>query len=57
MKLLFSVTGIIGQVLSVKIKDGNSNIDYFAGGKVEVSASGAIIEDTISLTASSVARL
>lgn len=48
-----SITGMISQVLSVKIKDGNSDIDYFAGGRVEISSSGAIVEDTISLTASS----
>jgi hypothetical protein len=48
-----SVSGVIGQVLSVTVKDGNSNIDYFAGGRVETSATGAIVEDTISLTSSS----
>ena len=48
------VSGSIAQVLSVKLQSGSQATDYFAGGRVQISASGAIAEDTISLTASSV---
>ena len=43
------VSGSVGQVLSVKLQDGNPNIDYFAGGKVEISTIGAIMETSTSI--------
>jgi hypothetical protein len=43
----------ISKVLSVKLANGDSRIDYFAGGKVEIDTQGAITENTISLTSSS----
>ncbi len=38
----------VGQVLSVKLQDGSSDIDYFAGGRVEIDTTGAIQETQIS---------
>jgi hypothetical protein len=48
------VSGGIEQVLSITVKDGDPNVDYFAGGTVEINSSNAISEDTISLSSSSV---
>jgi hypothetical protein len=49
-----SVSGNIEKVLGITVKDGDPNIDYFAGGRIETSSSGAISEETISLSSSSV---
>jgi hypothetical protein len=48
------VAGNAGKIISVKLANGNQKIDYFAGGRLELSSTGATVEDTISLTASSV---
>jgi hypothetical protein len=45
--------GSISQVISVKLQNGDPNIDYFAGGRVEIDTTGAISEGTLSLTSSS----
>lgn len=39
----------IAQVLSVKLKYGDPNIDYFVGGKVEIDTQNAIQEEAISI--------
>lgn len=46
--------GRIGKVLSVTLAAGNPNMDYFSGGKVELSTIGAILETAISTNASTV---
>jgi len=38
----------ISQVLSVKLKNGDPNVDYFVGGKVEIDTQNAIQEEAIS---------
>lgn len=43
-----SVSGRVGQVISVKLQNGDQSIDYFAGGKVETSTQGAIVEEAVS---------
>lgn len=48
------VSSPIGQVLSIKLAAGNQNIDYFAGGTVDVDTQNAIQEDAISIGTSSV---
>ena len=44
----------IGRVLSVTLKAGDPNIDYFAGGKVEIDTQRAIIEGAVSTSTYSV---
>lgn len=48
------VDGQVGKVLSVRLQNGDGNIDYFAGGRVEIDTSGAISEEGLSATVSSV---
>jgi len=48
------VSGNISQVLSVHLP-GNPKLDYFAGGKIELSTRSAISENTISLNSGSTA--
>lgn len=47
-------SGRIGRVLSVKALNGDPNIDYFAGGRVEVDTQDAISEISISLNTNTV---
>lgn len=42
------------QILSVKLKGGDQNIDYFAGGKLEIDTQRAVQEETVSSSSSSV---
>lgn len=48
------VSGRVSQILSVKLQGGDNNIDYFAGGRVELDTTNAISEENISSTSSSV---
>ena len=42
------------QILSVKLQTGDQDIDYFAGGKLELDTQRAIQEETVSLNANTV---
>lgn len=53
-EITISVAGIIGQIISIKVRDGDNNIDYSTGSRIEIGALDAIVEDTISLSSSSV---
>lgn len=46
--------GRIGKILSVTLQAGDSKIDYFAGGKVEVSSDGAVAESRTSTNSNAV---
>ncbi len=48
------LAGRASQILSVRLKNGDSKIDYFAGGSIEVGSSGAVAETTVSPSDSSV---
>lgn len=48
------VSGSVGRILSVKLQDGNSNIDYFAGGQVETNTIGATQESQFSTSTNTV---
>ena len=48
------VSGRVGKVISVKLQDGDPNIDYFAGGKVEINTQGAAQETAISTSSNTV---
>jgi hypothetical protein len=48
------ISGRAAQVVSVKLKNGDQRIDYFAGGAIETSTEGAIAETTMSITDSTV---
>lgn len=39
---------LASEILSVKLKGGDSNIDYFAGGKLEIDTQNAISEELVS---------
>ncbi len=40
----------IEKVLSVKLKDSSSNIDYYSGGQLEINTKNAIQEETVSIS-------
>jgi hypothetical protein len=43
----------IGEVISVKVKNGDPKIDYFAGGRVEIDTQNAYVEEVTSIGNSS----
>jgi hypothetical protein len=48
------IPSFASKILSVTLKDGDPNIDYFVGGKLEIDTQRAIIENHISISNNSV---
>jgi hypothetical protein len=46
--------GKASKIVSVKLKHGDKNIDYFAGGRIEIAAAGALSENAVSANISQV---
>ena len=52
--LSIKISSPASAILSVKLKNGDQNIDYFAGGRLEIDTQNATQEEAISSTANSV---
>ncbi len=48
------IAGRASQIISVKLKNGDQRVDYFAGGAIETDTQGAITEATVSINDSTV---
>ena len=49
-----SISGNASQIISVKLKHEDQSVDYFSGGKIEISADDALSQQTTSLNSNTV---